>query len=119
MRTSKHISFLIAALGIMFSASVSRAQATATATVTLTVVTAPGVSFAPYAKRNIPSSATADNITRSKSGMTFNSPGNVLVRLNSATDLPEEFDLEQGQAKTFTVNQLKGVSSVEIDYLSS
>lgn len=119
MRNSKYISLLIAAIGIVFSASVSRAQVTATATVTLTVVSAPGVNFAPSAKWNTLSSPVADNGSHAMPEMTFRSPGNVLVRLNSVGTAPEKFNLEQGQVKTFTANELKGVSSVEIDYLGS
>lgn len=51
--------------------------------------------------------------------MTFKSPGNVMVQLISADAVTSEFDLHEGEIKTFTARQLHDATSIVIDYLGS
>lgn len=103
----------------MFAAPASRAQVTATATVKLTVVPAPGMSFTPSRIPTVLAHTTNGNEGVPARGMTFESPGNVMVQLNSVNTVTSRIKMREGQVKTFTARQLHDVVSIEIDYLGS
>ena len=119
MKTSKYISLLLALMGVMMLASNSQAQVSATATVTLTVVPAPGMNFSRPSKATTSSSALTLPGKSLNSGIIFQSSSNVMVELHSRNLHSSRFSFGQGEARTFTSKELKGVSSVEIDYLGS
>ena len=103
----------------MFAASASSAQVTATATVKLTIVPAPGMNFIPSVAPTVLSRATIGSEGVPEQGMTFRSPGNVLVQLNSVNAVTSRFNMREGQVKTFTARQLHNAARIEIEYLGS
>lgn len=119
MGNPRHIALLLAILGVVFSASTSQAQVTATTTVTLTVVPAPGISITPVMKQSEGSRFVTSGRSSEVPGITFKSSQNVMVQLNSANSVSSEFDLQEGQVKTFSARNLKNISKVEIIYLGS
>ncbi len=106
-------------IGLVFCATEAKAQVTATARVTLTVLPAPGMNFTTGAVKSRTSTVAVQKPAPVNPSVTFQSPGNVMVQLKSSNLRSSEYNLSQGEMKTFSAKELQGVSSVEIDYLGS
>ncbi len=119
MRKDRYITLLLALVAVLLSVSTSRAQGTATVTVTLIVLPPPQMSFTTNTTRSSGVSAVKDGRTSFNQGMTLESHGNVMVQLSSAKSRNTRFNFSQGEIKTFTPRELKGVSKIEVEYLDS
>ncbi len=119
MKRTKNILLLFPFIGIMSLAPTTQAQVTATARVVLTVVPAPGMNFAPTPKQASQPFAAGQMKATERNGVVFQSTGNVMVQLNSTDARSSRFNFQQGESRTFTSNDLKNVTSVEIVYLGS
>lgn len=117
MTYRRTIKLLLLLFGVVLCGQSARAQVTATATITLTVVSAPGFSFEQTAQHQNKSALTGI-VSKPDAGITFRSSSNIAVQLESLNH-GDEISLRQGETKTLTRDELRGVTRVRVLYLGS
>ncbi len=121
MKNSKYISLILTFIGMITLARTSNAQgkiAAGTATISVTVVRGTGVSFSPSKSVDKSSPAVTSSVVQSESGITLHSTSNVMVQFNSSDgSVNSRMNFRQGDTKTITAKELRGVKSVQIVYL--
>lgn len=95
----------------------AHAQATGSVTVSVTVVPGPGCSFQKSLQTRNQDGATGI-VSKGNDGITLRSTSDIAVRVDSFNH-EDEINLQQGQIKTFTREDLRGVKKIQITYLGS
>lgn len=70
-------------------------------------------------KVSVPTAQRDNSRGVAASGLRISGPTNVVLRLNGSNGHGEEFHLGNGNTKVLTAKNLRGVSSVELNYFGS